>query len=343
MRTVVLALLSLGCAARVDVVATHERERPSIEEPIVAECRIVGSSAPDFAQGLFASRDHAEPYAHFNGRTVSLAIHDVPALLVDRVGLRTRTPSGFSFDGWTDRGRLTFASNVRIPIAGDVAWIPRGAPLNVKIGQGKNVLVAVPTRRLAPVEAMVPCEGVGIGHIPPERELEMTGDLFTLAGDRIAISPTRGAPPTFTLKPRPGATLIVSVEDFGDGLHLRFSDRIEVQGWVERSALAPLPGIGMAGCGGCGSGTSHGFRVPKGARLARVRKSSRVLVGEDAPTEARGTVAAGSEVIVTDELSGFARVLPRCQEILPSGKLSFFVSRADLERETPIVTLPACP
>jgi hypothetical protein len=344
-RALLFALLAWGCAARVDLaVATHEREQPSVEEPFIAECHIIGAAKLDPGVGLFAGRDLAEPYAHFNSATSTLDIHDVPALLVDRVGTRVRTTSGFTFDGWMERSRLSFSARGRIPIADNVAWIPQGETVTLKVGQGKNVLIAVPTKRLAPVEAIVPCERVAIGSVPPARPLELVGDMYTLKSDRIAVSPARGAPPTFTLRAKPGVTLYVSVEDRGDGMLMRFSDGIEVEGWVDREALGPVAGFGMIGCGGCGVGYSHGFLRPKGARIAKVRRTSPVFVGEKMPSPARGTVIGGTDVIVVEQLSGYARVLPNCQDIMPSGTNAFFVSRADLEVGDAIekVTLPSC-
>lgn len=127
-------------------------------------------------------------------------------------------------------------------------------------------------------------------------------------------------------------------------MHLRFSDGIEVEGWVDKSALGPVAGFGMSGCYGCGLGVGYGHVRPKNARVATLRRTSRVFVGESLPGVARGTVQAGAEVIVFDELSGFARVYPQCQEIMPTAKNAFFVSRADLDVGAPVdkITPPSC-
>lgn len=311
---------------------TPERELPlAAAEERPAECRITGQAVLDASSQWFAGRDEQKSLAHFNGRRVDLEVREVPGLLVDRVGLHAATHSGFALDGWIDRTKLKFSARQRIPLSGDVAWIPRGTALTIKVGDGKKLVVSPATRHLASLDAMVPCEQLALGAIELERPLEEVGDLYALAGDRLAVSPTRGGPPVFTLRPRPGASLVLSVEDRGDGMHLRFHDGIAVEGWVDRAALTPLTSFGAIGCGGCGIGYGRGIIVSPGSKLATVRRTATIGIGEKGPGIPHGKAAAGAEVIVLEELSGSARVIPRCMEILPEAGQAFWISRADLD------------
>jgi len=67
---VLAAVVLLACAPRVDVIATHERERPSSEPARVSECRIAGMTSPDASARLFGGRDGDDAFAHFNARRV---------------------------------------------------------------------------------------------------------------------------------------------------------------------------------------------------------------------------------------------------------------------------------
>ena len=328
-----LLLPLLGCArtAKTDVIATHEREAAHSEATEVSECRIVGRGFLDASARLFADGDEPKALAHFNGSRVDVEVHRVPALLVDRVALRATTPSGFMLDGWVDRTALKFAARGRIPLAGDVAWIPGGTSLTVSVGEGKKVVVTPKTEHLASTSVLVPCEQVAIGPVEPERALEEVGEFYTLAADRLPVSPARGAPPTFTLRPRLGTSLTLRVEDVGDGMHLRFDDGISVDGWVDRAALKPLMTLSGFGCSSCGVSHGRRFALPPGAKLATARRVSRVGIGATGPGIVHGRVARGTEVIVLEELAGSARVLPRCREILPEPEQAFWVSRADLD------------
>ncbi len=324
-----ILLLALGCARAIDAAPTHEvRATEALaEEP--AECRIAGAMTLQAGARLFGDRDAPASFAQFNGRTVTVTVRDVPSMVVDRVGLRAATPSGFAVDGWLDRERLQFAARGRIPLAGDVAWIPAGTPVSVKLGVGRQVVVSPATKRLAPIEALVACEDLALGHVPRARPLEETGELYNLVDDRLAVAATRDGPPVFTLRPRNPGTMVVSVEDTGDGMRLRLSDGIAVEGWVDRAALKPITSLSMSGCGGC-SGLHFGHVVKLGpVRLATARKSTAVGVGETGPGVRRGTAAKGAELIVLDEVSGYARVVPRCRELV--AETSFWVLRGDLD------------
>lgn len=323
-------VLLTACARNVDAIAAHDHVLPAVEaEPLRGECHIDGDARPDASASLFGDRDDPTRFAHFNGRPVSLAVHDVPGMIVDRVGLRAMNRGGFALDGWIDRGKLAFAARERIPLAGDVAWIPRGTALTVKLGEGRKVVVAPTTKTLMPVDAAVPCSTVAIGAVEPERPLAEVGELFALASDRLPLSATRDTPPVFTLRFKPGASVYVMAEDTGDGVRVRFTDGIAVDGWVDKSALKPLTSLGMSGCS-CG-GVGHGFGMmfpPGGVRLATPVKKTRVSVGEKAPGVVRGSVAKGAELIVLAEVGAYARVLPRCRELLP--ETAFWVAREDL-------------
>lgn len=136
----------------------------------------------------------------------------------------------------------------------------------MKLGDGKKVVVAPATEHITPLDAFVPCEDVAIGAIPPERALEEIGDLYQLAGDRIAIARTPHGAPTFTLRPR--GSVVLAVEDRGEGMYLRFHDGIAVEGWVSKSALGPITSLSGYGCSGCGIGHGRTDGGPPG-RAAR--------------------------------------------------------------------------
>lgn len=327
-------LLVAACTRTVDALPTHEvRESAAVEAPR-AECRIDGATSLDASAQLFAGGDDDEAFSRFNGRTVSLTVHEVPTMAVDRVGLRAATKSGFALDGWVDRKKIPFAAKGRIALAGDVAWIPRGTAVTVKLGEGKKVVASLTPKHLAPVDALVACEQLAIGHVEPERALEEIGELYNLAGDRLAISATRDGPPVFTLRPKSPSSFAISVEDTGDGMHVRFQDGIAIDGWVAKSALKPITTLSGIGCSCCG-GMVHGIFIPAGPlRLATARKSSLIGVGEKAPGIPHGRAARGAELIVLEEVSAYARVVPRCREMVAT--TAFWVARADLEIGSPV-------
>jgi hypothetical protein len=328
-----LFLLVAACTRTVDALPTHEiRETSAVEAPR-AECRIDGTASLDAGAQLYGGGDVDQSFAHFNGRSASVTVHEVPTMAVDRVGLRASTKSGFALDGWVDRNKIPFATKVRVPLAGDVAWIPRGTAVTVKLGEGKKVVAALTPKHLAPVEALVACEQLAIGHVEPDRPVEEVGELFNLAGDRLAISATRDGPPVFTLRPK-NTSFTISAEDTGDGMRVRYQDGIAIDGWVAKSALKPITSMSGISCSCCG-GMAHGiFPFAGPVQLATARRASTIGVGEKAPGIVRGHAAAGAELIVLEEVSDYARVVPRCREML--AHTAFWIARRDLDIGSPV-------
>lgn len=304
------------------------REHEVEPKPAKLPCKTRGEMRLRGSVKVFAHRDGEGAFAHFAHRTVALSVVDVPSTVADRMVLQAGDRQGFVLEGWLDRNELAFATAKKISLA-DTAWIAQGARVSIKLGAGDKLVVAPISTTLESTDTLVDCEDVAIGSVERdfyEPEGRSGSSYYTMASDRLAIAPAPDAPATFTLHRKKGARIVLGVDETAAGLHLSYSDGITVDGWVQRSELAPLPGFsgswGCAGTGGIGIAA-----LAAGTRLARARKTTTIVV-DGTP---RGSLHRDGEVLLLEIKGDRARILPRCRDMLPEEGSAFWVRAADLE------------
>ncbi len=332
------AAASQASTTDASIVADHAS--PAAEkkdEPSHPSCFLRGEMEMGAAWDLQASRhDDASGFAVFTHKTLGLEMLEVPSYGQGAVRLRARTSTGFALDGWLERKALTFSARKRIELAGSVAYVPRGARLRLKVGTADSVVVTSISEHIAPIDALVPCEELAMGHISQEPASTWiappgsTTELMQIKKHSLGVAPIPGGEPTFTLE-EGTSRLYLSLVRTSEGLHLHYEDGIVVDGWVRETDVESLMMFGSAGigCGGIGIGCGIGRVTYAQSGLARRRMP--IYVGEAPSGDPRGTVDAGTEMIVLAEENGFAQVIPRCSEMLPKGKKKFFVATSALD------------
>lgn len=317
-----------------------------LDTPGRPPCALDGRMKLNRSVKLLASRDDdVSEFAQFADKELALSMLEVPGYGEGPVRLRARTTTGFALDGWIERTSLVFSARQRIELAGPVAYIPRGALLHLKVGTEKAVVVTTMPRRLVPIDALVPCEDLTMGRIPAEPPSEWVAPpdsevrLVEMKKPSLPIAPIPGGTPTFTLFE--SARNYFTVVKTSEGLHLHFEDGIVVDGWVREADVAPLSGFGTSGIGCGGIGILHEGHSSVQAQSGLARRRMPIYVGASPVGDPRGTVDAGTDMIVLAVENGFAEVVPRCGEIRPAGKNKFFVaaSALDLGPKVPIGTL----
>jgi hypothetical protein len=233
-----------------------------------------------------------------------------------------------------ERSQLAFSARNRIELAGATAFIPRGARLTLKSRAADMVVVSPVTKFLGPIDVVAPCDDVSMGSVAPEPRTssenaadEEKTTTYQIASGSLAVAPFPDAEATFTLHD-PGG-LSVQIEETSKGLHLHLEDGLVIDGWVKREQLRTLM-YGRAYPVTCGVGIAHSCGAAT-ASLAIARVPAPIIVGALPTAPRRGTLEAGGNVLVLEVVAGWARVVPRCSELLPRANESFFVPASALE------------
>lgn len=296
-----------------------------------ASCRLFGSWDGAGALSKTAERLDDDEAASFNDHAVDVETLGIAKERVENLRVRATTSGGFAVEGWLPRRWLEVTTRRRVALGvEDAAWIPQGGRVELDFAEGANATVT-PRSKTFDVHATVACDDLAIGPLSgaPGAIVQAT-EKTTNMGPRdeaLHLSARPGGSPVFVLGVQGHAILPVVVS--AEGMHLTMSDGVFVDAWVRPEELEPNPRR-LAKRYGCNLGAHKTLADSALVRPAVARVPTKIRVGTTSLGPPVGDLRAGGEVIVLEVRDGFARVLPRCLELVPPWSKSFFVLAKDL-------------
>jgi hypothetical protein len=276
--------------------------------------------------------------ARFSGATS--ALRATPPDPRGRSNIETGTGSGsFRVKGQIEANKIPVYTSQSLPVVAGHLWI--GAHRNVTLiasAPGRLKVQKVLSYPLAQtVSAWGPCTAFtltagtppGWSYAGEARAFVLkqgTLDLFDSAGpNNLLVSALHKAPEA-------EGVLFYSTERRGPWIHIERQGELIVDAWAKVSELKPLP---------------HGETMDQLAMPTRVRNAARIaLQGEprtvrtskEIPLRAAakdgepliGVIETGTDTYVLDVMAGWASVMPKSLNVIPSENGQFWVKAADL-------------
>jgi hypothetical protein len=296
-------------------------------------CALRGEAT--ISKGVTISDSGGADIAQFTGAKVSITLSGFPTSGGSRAKIQT---TGFRIEGSVRSRDIPVFTARSVPAYAGHVWIAEGRRISV-IGAGPGKLhveksVTAPLSGTfhgwAPCESFSLVERVPSGWAPPG-----SARGYVLRRERIDLySSERGEVVTALERggDGPGVLLWSNEGSSGGWVHVEHHGDIVLDGWVRTSDVSALPpGETMDQL--APSPIQRGspvLDVQGQPRIVRVDRSVSLRAAASDAATTIGGIDSGVEVMVMDVVAGWASVLPKALNVMPSGTSQFWVRAKEL-------------
>ncbi len=281
-----------------------------------------------------------KPIARFSGAESALALSGFPADAQGRAQVATGTGTGsFRIKGLVDVAKVPVFTGQSVPIVSGHLWIAAqrqvsvigSAPGRLKVQKVLSYPLQQSFTAWAPCSAFTLTAGTPAGWTSAGDARgyvlkQGTLDLFDDAG------PNNTPITTLFRSPEADGVLFFSTERRGAWVHVEHHGDVVVDAWAKLSELKPLPP------GETMDQLAMPTAVRNPARLAVQGEPRTVRPTREVPLRAAakdgdpqiGVIEPGTDTYVLDVMAGWASVMPKALNVIPSENGQFWVKTSDL-------------
>jgi hypothetical protein len=275
-------------------------------------------------------------FAKFTGTATEVTAQHFP---FDAKHGRTsvRGGSGFWIEGFVDPAQLPLYTTREIPVPGGVVWLGEDREVR-QVGASASdlsveMILAAPMRdtfaasapcsafALAPgVPPAWPVPGDAQGYVVTEDQVE----LYASAEDRTVVT---------TIDYASGLLMWNRNRERRNGLaHVEYHGEVVIDAWAKVSAFRVLPPGETEDHQNPPTSKRVAPRLTLSERPREVTTGAQVTIRSAARTGGPvvGSIEPGTAIYVMDIVAGWASVLPRALDVVPTGDVQFWVKASDL-------------
>lgn len=334
----VIPFIGLAVATCFGVAPVRAQSAPAASGP---RCVLTGTTAPSTDVEIHDAISGGRAIAHFAGAEIPISESDFPSdASVRRAAIATGDGRGnFHINGFVESAKLPVYTASRVPVFHDHLWIGEGQRVSV-VGSDADRLRVV-HKVISPIDqtfsatsacslftlSFTPSPGWNVpgearGYVVKKSSIELFDGA---AADRNLVTSLHRADGV------PGI-LMWSTERRDDWVHVEYHGEILIDAWARARDLEALDrGETMDQLAGpVYKHSSQRLALAGTPRVVRTTRqiSLRIKASDSGPVI--GWIEPDTDTYVIDIVAGWASVMPRSLNVVPSGDGQFWVKASDL-------------